>query len=72
MMYKNVINFIKSIFHLIFTHFGICNTPNNIDVDILYMSNDYIIVNKPEDVFINNHHKKVSFCVKINSLNIIN
>lgn len=60
MMFENVINFFKSIFNFIFTHRGL-NNLCNIDVEILYKTDDYIIVNKPEDVFINNHHKEVSF-----------
>lgn len=59
MAFKNLIHFLKSVLNLIVSSLGFSNS-NNIDVEILYKSNDYIIVNKPEDVFINNHDKEVS------------
>jgi len=46
-------------------------------VEILFKSENYIIVNKPKDVFINNHNKEVSnYCIpvllfKYNILNLI-
>lgn len=59
MMFKNLIEFIKSVLNLIVSSLGYSNS-NNIDVEVLYKSDDYIIVNKPEDVFINNNDKNVS------------
>lgn len=34
----------------------------NIDIEVLYESVNFLIINKPEDVFINNHNKEVSIC----------
>jgi len=48
-----------SLFNLVVTWLGL-RSSNNIDVEILFKSNDFIIVNKPEDVFTNNHNKAVS------------
>lgn len=58
-MFRNLINLLKSILNLITNCLYFCNS-NNIDVEILFKSEYYIVVNKPEDVFINNHNKKVS------------
>lgn len=59
MTLKNLIYFFKSVLNLIVSILGYSYS-NDIDVEILYKSDDYIIVNKPEDVFINNHDKEVS------------
>lgn len=48
-----------SLFDLVVTWLGLRGS-NKIDVEIVYKSNDFIIVNKPEDVFTNNHNKAVS------------
>jgi len=59
MMFKSVINFLISILKLIVSYLDFGN-PNNMDVEIVFKSDNYLIVNKPEDVFINNHNKEVS------------
>lgn len=52
---------LESVNLVVRNHLGLCNSiKNDIDVEIVYKSNDYIIVNKPEDVFVNNHNKEVS------------
>lgn len=55
-----LIHIFKSAFNLIVTSFGVCGQYDDIVVDVLYKSDDYLIVNKPEDVFVNNHGKQVS------------
>lgn len=59
--YSNVVGFFRYALNLVITSFGFRDS-NNVDVDILYKTDSYIIVNKPEDVFVNNHDKQVS-CV---------
>lgn len=59
--YLNIVGVFKYALSLIIASFGF-NDSNNVDVDILYKTDNYIIVNKPEDVFVNNHDKQVS-CV---------
>lgn len=50
-------------------HLGLCNSKkDDVDVGIVYKSNDYIIVNKPEDVFVNNHNKEVSVVLSFNDI----
>lgn len=58
-MFVYLFIFFKSLLNIILNNIGLYYL-NNIDVEILYKSHDYLIVNKPEDVFINNHNKKVS------------
>jgi len=48
-----------SLINLVVIRLGLCDS-DNIDVEIVYKSNDFIIVNKPEDIFTNNHNKAVS------------
>jgi len=54
-----LIHCIVSLFNLVVSWLGLRDS-NNIDLEIVYKSNDFIIVNKPEDVFTNNHNKAVS------------
>lgn len=60
MMFVYILKKLKSILNVIFSNLGLYRLKNDIDVEIVYKSHDYLIVNKPEDVFINNHNKKVS------------
>lgn len=53
---------LKSIFwylELLFEKLGFLRS-SYVDIEILYESSDYLIVNKPEDVYVNNHFKEVS------------
>lgn len=54
-----LVNVFKSLLNFIFANLG-SRGPNDVDVEVLFKSDDYIIVNKPEDVFVNNHDKEVS------------
>lgn len=54
-----MLDYFKSLLNFIIVNFCF-RDPNDIDVEILFKSENYIIVNKPEDVFINNHNKEVS------------
>lgn len=67
-MFDRLVNFVKSTLCLILRGLGLRNSSDEIIVDIVYKSDDYIIVNKPEDVFINNHNKEVSLPVDVNIL----
>lgn len=64
-MFNRLIDFLKSVLCLLVKGLKLCNSKNDIDIEIVYKSNDYIIVNKPEDVFINNHDKEVSLPIDI-------
>ncbi|VVC25925.1 Pseudouridine synthase, catalytic domain,Pseudouridine synthase, RsuA/RluB/C/D/E/F [Cinara cedri] len=57
MIFEDLINFFKYVLDHILCSLKLCGDLNHIDVEILYLSKDYIIVNKPEDVFTNNHGK---------------
>lgn len=59
MVLKSLINYFMSLINLIVIRLGVIDS-DNIDVEIVYKSNDFIIVNKPEDIFTNNHNKAVS------------
>jgi len=59
MTFKSLINCLKFILKIIVSYLDFGNS-NNIDVEILFKSDNYLIINKPEDVFINNHNKEVS------------
>lgn len=59
-MFVGVFFFFKSVLTRIIGSLRLYGDSQNINVEILYLSNDYIIVNKPEDVFTNNHGKHVS------------
>lgn len=56
MVLKRLINYFMSLINLIVIRLGFVDS-DNIDVEIVYKSNDFIIVNKPEDIFTNNHNK---------------
>lgn len=60
MTLEDLINCFKFLLSHIFDSLRLYGDLHNIDVEIMYLSNDYIIVNKPEDVFTNNHGKDVS------------
>lgn len=59
MTLKSLVHCFMSLFNLVVTWIGLRGS-NNFNVEIVYKSNDFIIVNKPEDVFTNNHNKAVS------------
>lgn len=59
MTLESLVHWFMSLFNLAATWVGLRDS-NNINVEIIYKSNDFIIVNKPEDVFTNNHNKAVS------------
>lgn len=59
MTLESLFHCFMSLFNLVATWVGLRDS-NNINVEIIYKSNDFIIVNKPEDVFTNNHNKTVS------------
>lgn len=59
MTLESLVHCFMSLFNLVVTWIGLRGS-NNINVEIVYKSNDFIIVNKPEDVFTNNHNKAVS------------
>eukprot|EP00102_Acyrthosiphon_pisum_P025608 XP_016662818.1 PREDICTED: RNA pseudouridylate synthase domain-containing protein 1 [Acyrthosiphon pisum] len=56
MTLESLVHCFMSLFNLVVTWIGLRGS-NNINVEIVYKSNDFIIVNKPEDVFTNNHNK---------------
>jgi hypothetical protein len=59
MIFERLINYFMTLFNLVITKFGLRDS-DNIDIEIVYKSKDFIIVNKPEDIFTNNHNKAVS------------
>lgn len=59
MILVNLLNFFKFILNFIINSLCLYNF-KSINLEILYKSHNYLIVNKPEDVFINNHNKEVS------------
>ncbi|XP_025206616.1 RNA pseudouridylate synthase domain-containing protein 1-like [Melanaphis sacchari] len=56
MIFEHLINYFMSLINLVVIRLGLRDS-NNSDLEIVYKSNDFIIVNKPEDIFTNNHNK---------------
>ncbi|XP_060841685.1 RNA pseudouridylate synthase domain-containing protein 1-like isoform X2 [Rhopalosiphum padi] len=56
MIFEILINYFMTLINLVVTKLGLRDS-DNIDVEIVYKSKDFIIVNKPEDIFTNNHNK---------------
>lgn len=57
-MFQRLINIFKSVLKLVVNGLGYSDSADTV-VEVLFESDDFIIVNKPEDVFINNHNKQV-------------
>ncbi|XP_026813943.1 RNA pseudouridylate synthase domain-containing protein 1-like [Rhopalosiphum maidis] len=56
MIFERLINYFMTLINVVVTRLGL-HYSDNIDVEIVYKSKDFIIVNKPEDIFTNNHNK---------------